>query len=97
MEADLWDIEDAIYSTATYLAKNGAAEGRIRDTVYAYNHSDCYVEDVIGFADRYVKGYVEVNSTVTGSEENTGIAVVNIGNMWIGNSVYVFWWGKKSE
>ncbi|MDR4950454.1 hypothetical protein [Neobacillus cucumis] len=41
-------------------AKDGAAEGRLRVAVYAYNHADCYVEEVLGFADRYVKVYVDI-------------------------------------
>ena len=47
-KADPWDIEDAIYSAAKYLAANGAAEGNFRDAVFAYNHADWYVEEVMG-------------------------------------------------
>lgn len=43
------DIEDAIFSAANYLAANGAAEGRVRDAVFTYNHADWYVEEVLGF------------------------------------------------
>ena len=49
-------------STAKYFAANGAAEGHLRDAVFAYNHADWYVEEVLGFADRYVNGYVAVNT-----------------------------------
>lgn len=66
-KADPWDIEDAIYSAANYLAKNGAADGHLKDVVFAYNHSDRYVEEVLGFADRYVKGYVAVNTSIASS------------------------------
>ncbi|MCQ6281087.1 bifunctional lytic transglycosylase/C40 family peptidase [Bacillus sp. EB600] len=96
-KADPWDIEDAIYSAANYLAKNGAAEGRLRDAVYAYNHADWYVEEVLGFAERYVKGYVAVDTRVAGSGGNTGVAVVDVGNKWIGNSVYVFGGGRNQS
>ena len=41
---------------------NGASEGNIRDAVFAYNHADWYVEEVMGFADQYVDGYVEINA-----------------------------------
>jgi peptidoglycan DL-endopeptidase CwlO len=50
-KADPWDIEDAIYSAANYLRASGAAEGRIRDAVFAYNHADWYLEEVLGFAE----------------------------------------------
>ncbi|MGM0878624.1 MAG: C40 family peptidase [Bacillota bacterium] len=93
-KSDPFDIEDAIYSAANYLKANGAAEGNLRDAVYAYNHADWYVEEVLGFADQYVKGYVAVN---TGGGGNTGIAVVEVGGKWIGNSVYVFGGGRNQS
>ncbi|MGD6969194.1 lytic transglycosylase domain-containing protein [Rossellomorea vietnamensis] len=53
--ADPWDIEDAVYSAANYLASNGAADGEIERAVFAYNHSEEYVEDVLYYAERYQK------------------------------------------
>lgn len=94
-KADPWDIEDAIHSAANYLKANGAAEGRLRDAVFAYNHADWYVEEVLGFADQYVKGYVAVNTG--GGGGRTGVAVVDVGNKWIGNSVYVFGGGRNQS
>ena len=93
-KADPWDIEDAIYSTAKYLAANGAAEGNFRDAVFAYNHADWYVEEVLGYADQYVNGYVAINTDGGG---NTGIAVVDVGYKWIGNSVYIFGGGRNQS
>nr|WP_249315372.1 lytic transglycosylase domain-containing protein [Bacillus sp. FJAT-49711] len=52
-KADPWDIEDAIFSAANYLAKSGAADGDIRKAIFAYNHSDQYVEDVMHYVDLY--------------------------------------------
>jgi peptidoglycan LD-endopeptidase LytH len=51
--ADPWDIEDAVFSAANYLANNGAADGDLEKAVFAYNHSEQYVEDVLFFAERY--------------------------------------------
>lgn len=93
-KADPWDIEDAIHSAANYLAANGAAEGRFRDAVFAYNHADWYVEEVLGFADRYVKGYVTIE---VGGGGNTGVEVIDVGMKWIGNSVYVFGGGRNQS
>ncbi|MCA1053823.1 lytic transglycosylase domain-containing protein [Rossellomorea aquimaris] len=53
--ADPFQIEDAIFSAANYLARNGAADGHIEQAVFAYNHSHDYVEDVMYFADKYVE------------------------------------------
>jgi peptidoglycan LD-endopeptidase LytH len=53
--ADPFQIEDAVFSAANYLARNGAADGKIEQAVFAYNHSDKYVEDVLYYADRFVE------------------------------------------
>ena len=54
-KADPYQIEDAVFSAANYLARNGAADGKIEQAVFAYNHSDQYVEDVLYYADRFVE------------------------------------------
>lgn len=56
-KADPWDIEDSIFTAANYLAKNGAAEGDIENAVFAYNHSDEYVEEVLFFVDKFQSQY----------------------------------------
>ncbi|MFI9225264.1 NlpC/P60 family protein [Peribacillus frigoritolerans] len=94
-KSDPFDIEDAIYSAANYLKANGAAEGNLRDAVFAYNHADWYVEEVLGFADQFVKGYVAVNTGGGGGK--TGVAVADVGTKWIGNSVYVFGGGRNQS
>ena len=92
-KADPNDLEDAIFSAANYLKANGAADGNIRDAVFAYNHSEWYVEEVLGFADSYVKGYVAIG----GTEGLSGIDVVDVGRKWIGNSEYVFGGGRNQS
>jgi peptidoglycan LD-endopeptidase LytH len=54
-KADPFQIEDAVFSAANYLARNGAADGKIEQAVFAYNHSEQYVEDVLYYADRFVE------------------------------------------
>jgi len=51
--ADPYDIEDAIYSAANYLSKNGAANGDVKQAVFQYNHSDEYVEKVLHYFNLY--------------------------------------------
>jgi cell wall-associated NlpC family hydrolase len=51
-----YDPADAIYSAASMLCTNGAASGTAagtRQAVFAYNHSQAYVNDVLGWAARY--------------------------------------------
>jgi cell wall-associated NlpC family hydrolase len=51
-----YDPADAIYTAAAMLCANGAASGTaagISRAVFAYNHSQTYVNDVLGWAVRY--------------------------------------------
>ncbi|WP_396426728.1 lytic transglycosylase domain-containing protein [Lederbergia sp. NSJ-179] len=56
-KADPWDIEDAIFSAANFLAHSGAADGEVDKAVFAYNHSDQYVEDVLYYMELYKEKY----------------------------------------
>ena len=47
--ANPWDPEDAVYSAARYLAAAGARED-LYGAVYAYNHADWYVNEVLDLA-----------------------------------------------
>jgi murein DD-endopeptidase MepM/ murein hydrolase activator NlpD len=53
--ADPWDPEDAVFSAARYLAAAGAREDLYRG-VFAYNHADWYVRDVLGLAGVFGNG-----------------------------------------
>ncbi len=48
--ADPWDPEDAVYSAARYLAA-ADAHTDLRRSVFAYNHSDAYVDKVMSLAE----------------------------------------------
>jgi murein DD-endopeptidase MepM/ murein hydrolase activator NlpD len=50
--ADPWAPEDAVYSAARYLAAAGAREDLERG-IFAYNHADWYVRDVLELAAVY--------------------------------------------
>lgn len=69
-KADPWNLEDAVASAAHYLYVNGVNEGNIRKAVYAYNHADWYVDQVLEFADAYVSGYRAIENKPPG--ENIG-------------------------
>ena len=61
--ADPFQIEDAVFSAANYLASSGAKSGNIEKAVFAYNHSEEYVEDVLHFYNLYneQKRAIEIN------------------------------------
>jgi murein DD-endopeptidase MepM/ murein hydrolase activator NlpD len=53
--ADPWDPEDAVFSAARYLAAAGGRQDLARG-VFAYNHADWYVRDVLELANVYGNG-----------------------------------------
>lgn len=52
-KADPFSLADAIYSAANYLSASGAAEGNIKQALFAYNHSIDYGLEVMAKADKY--------------------------------------------
>ncbi|HEX5496352.1 MAG TPA: NlpC/P60 family protein, partial [Mycobacteriales bacterium] len=48
-----YDPRDAIWAAARMICANGANRGDLRAAVFAYNHSTDYVNQVLGWADRY--------------------------------------------
>ncbi|GLC89215.1 lytic transglycosylase domain-containing protein [Lysinibacillus piscis] len=62
--ADPYNMEDAIFSAAHYLAKNGAADGKIEQAVFQYNHSDEYVEKVLEHFMMYNEYHDEMRAIV---------------------------------
>jgi murein DD-endopeptidase MepM/ murein hydrolase activator NlpD len=53
--ANPWDPEDAIFAAARYLAAAGAHDDLSR-AIFAYNHADWYVEDVLKLAAEFDSG-----------------------------------------
>ncbi|QUG41846.1 lytic transglycosylase domain-containing protein [Psychrobacillus sp. INOP01] len=61
-KADPYDLEDAIYSAANYLAASGAADGEIEKAIFNYNHSEKYVKDVLHFYNLYENQLKEIQA-----------------------------------
>ena len=51
--ADPYDIEDAIYSAANYLADSGAADGDYEEVIFDYNRSEKYEQGVLWFFEQF--------------------------------------------
>ncbi|QGH36878.1 transglycosylase SLT domain-containing protein [Gracilibacillus salitolerans] len=56
---DPYEIEDAIFSAANYLAATGAAKGEIKSALWAYNHSTEYGLEVMAKQEYYKNNYQE--------------------------------------
>ncbi|MBF6278548.1 MULTISPECIES: C40 family peptidase [Nocardia] len=48
-----YNASDAIHAAAFYLCDSGADHGDVRAAIFAYNHADWYVDQVLARADRY--------------------------------------------
>jgi murein DD-endopeptidase MepM/ murein hydrolase activator NlpD len=72
--ADPWNAEDAIYSAARYLAASGAPTD-LRRAVFAYNHADWYVEDVLNLAAVYEAGGSGLDLALAGAGPDLAAAL----------------------
>jgi cell wall-associated NlpC family hydrolase len=61
---DRWNPADAIVSAANFLKQNGAPDD-IPAAVFAYNHSQAYVQQVLAWAGLYTAAYSGSSSTQT--------------------------------
>ena len=61
---DRWNPADAIVSAANFLKQNGAPEN-LAQAVFAYNHSDAYVQQVLAWAGLYANSYRASSSSGT--------------------------------
>ena len=66
--ADIHNDADSIHSAAHYLTKSGVSAGAagVRQALFAYNHVDWYVNDVLYYASRYGGGSVPVDTNNCG-------------------------------
>ena len=57
--ADPWNPYDGVHAAARYLAAAGARDDLYRG-IYAYNHADWYVQDVLELAQTYARGGLDI-------------------------------------
>jgi len=62
-KADMWDLEDAIYSMANYLSAGYESSGSIDGAILQYNHSTEYLNKVKYFMKQYKSNLVTVDYT----------------------------------
>jgi peptidoglycan DL-endopeptidase CwlO len=64
--ASVYDPADAIAGAAKYLVEHGAPQN-IPAAIFAYNHADWYVEEVLSWASTYASGGFTVGDSTQGS------------------------------
>jgi len=60
---DRWNPADAIVSAANFLKQNGAPDN-IEQALFAYNHSQAYVQQVLAWANLYTSTYTATPTSV---------------------------------
>ncbi len=63
---DRWNAADAIFTAARYLKANGAPQ-ELQRAIFAYNHSQEYVEEVLRWASSYESQAVPVTAPASGA------------------------------
>lgn len=75
--ADPWDPQDGVYSAARYLAAAGGMAD-LRRSVFAYNHVEWYVDDVLELAAIFGQGGGEATLTYDTMQQDLGGARIAI-------------------
>ena len=75
--ANVYDPADAIAGAAKYLVEHGAQQN-IPAAIFAYNHADWYVEEVLSWASTYASGGFTVSDVTQGA--NAGAVAGNGGS-----------------
>ncbi|ASK26302.1 bifunctional lytic transglycosylase/C40 family peptidase [Bacillus licheniformis] len=100
-KADPWDLEDAAFSAAKYLRDNGGAQGDFRSAVYAYNHADWYVEEVLSYFNKYTAGYklISVNegANIAKGGNKAIEKAIAAGSTLVGKSPYNWGGGRTTS
>ncbi len=84
-----YDPPDAIYAAARMLCANGAANGQdVHGAIYAYNHTETYVADVLAAAESYAGAATPSKSGATSSNGEwtpaIGQAIADRALKWLG-------------
>ncbi|MEH7163124.1 C40 family peptidase [Priestia megaterium] len=109
-KADPWNVQDAMCSTANYLAASGASSGTeagMRKAVFAYNHASWYVDRVFKYKNMYATGgatevSIGLPSMPYGTSNSSGksSAAINkaiaVGKTLVGKSPYNFGGGRTA-
>ena len=71
--ADIWNDADSVFSAANYLVASGVRNGPggVKQALFAYNHADWYVGDVLYYAHSYGGG--QVLGGTSGCTPGTGV------------------------
>jgi cell wall-associated NlpC family hydrolase len=85
---DRWNVADAIFTAARYLKANGAPQ-ELQRAIFAYNHSQEYVEEVLRWASSYESQAVPVTAPASGAAGaalSFALGQIGVPYLWGGES-----------
>jgi cell wall-associated NlpC family hydrolase len=84
---------DAIYTAAYYLCDNGASRGHLQNAIFAYNHAQWYVNEVLAQAKTYAAAARPCGAAALSAAAQTAIAFAcaQLGQpyIWGGNGAHL--------
>jgi len=69
-----WDKHDAIFAASFYLCDNNAGHD-LRSAIFAYNHADWYVREVLDHAATYAQAASNASTACTAAQSTSDLAV----------------------
>jgi cell wall-associated NlpC family hydrolase len=88
-----YDPHDAIYAASFYLCDNGVSRGDLHAAIFAYNHADWYVQQVLDQAKQYADAAASVGTgDCNAIQATTAVAVAAI-NYACGQRGLPYLWG----
>jgi cell wall-associated NlpC family hydrolase len=88
-----YDPHDAIYAAAFYLCDNGAGRGDLHSAIFAYNHAEWYVQEVLDQAKKYSDAAASVGTGDCNAIQATNSVALTAINYACGQRGLPYVWG----
>ncbi|MEC3974953.1 C40 family peptidase [Amycolatopsis sp. H20-H5] len=89
----LYNPHDAIYAAAYYLCDSGAGRGDLHAAIFAYNHAEWYVQDVLAQAKEYADAAASVGTGDCNAIQATNSVALTALNYACGQRGLPYVWG----
>ena len=88
-----YNPHDAIYTAAYYLCDNGAGRGDLHSAIFAYNHAEWYVQEVLDQAKKYSDAAASVGTGDCNAIQATNSVALTAINYACGQRGLPYVWG----
>jgi cell wall-associated NlpC family hydrolase len=88
-----YNPHDAIYAAAFYLCDNGAGRGDLHSAIFAYNHAEWYVQEVLDQATKYSDAAASVGTGDCNAIQATNSVALTVINYACGQRGLPYVWG----